>query len=282
MGCAGRGGCQLVIFRQSMIKEFTECPLRHRFRSQGAPREQSSAMSFGSAIHDAVMTLELNYDLRAGLDRFDAIWGNLAQFDWDYDYILPRNSHLGYHDLGHRILRDWWMLIQWDTDVVLAREHFFSVPLGDDAGEHILQGTADKVVLRRMKGGQIAVVASDYKTGSKTPTRDYLAHDVQFSAYSYATTQPEFWINIPNGADLYQQYLDAPRYGEWVQLRAVKRIDAGIRTDVHYNRLRYACEQIALAINLGIYVPDLSGETCEYCEFRKICGLPTRAEEGLE
>lgn len=235
-------------------------------------------MSFGTAIHDAVMRMEMAYDPDVGVRRFREMWDDLAAFDLDYDYLIPRNDHRTYADLGHKILRDWWQLIQWESDVVLGREYTFSVPLGG----HTLTGTIDKLVLRTAKGGPPSVVVSDYKTGSKAPTRDYLAHDIQFSAYCYATTQPEFWAGIPNGAQLYSDLIDAPREGEWVHLRSPKRIPAGPRLDYHYNRLRYACDQIEQSIALGIFVPDLSGATCEFCEFRKVCGLPSRVEEGLD
>ena len=267
-----------MIIRQSTIKLFTECSLRYRFQSQGADREVSSAMSWGSTIHDAIMVMEMSGDLQAGLTRFDLIWDNLAKFDLDYDYIIPRNSHAGYRDMAHKILRDWWMLIQWESDIVLAREHPFEVPIGVNT----LSGTADKVALRPQKGGGYSVLISDYKTGSKPPTRDYLQHDVQFHAYCYASTQPEFWATIPNGAQLFQDLIDAPREAEWVHLRLTKRINAGFRTGVHYERLRYAIEQIDQSIALGIFVPDMSGGKCEFCEFRKVCGLPSREEEGLE
>lgn len=266
-------------FRQSTIKLFTQCSLRYRFQDQGAPREQSSAMSFGTAIHDAVMQMELAYDPQVGIDRFEAIWQHLPDFDLDYDYLIPRYTHSSYTELGYKILRDWWQLIQWESDIVLAREHPFEVSIGDG---NTLAGTADKVALRPQKDGSYSVLISDYKTGSKQPTRDYLAHDVQFSSYCYASTQPEFWATIPNGPKIYAEMIDAPREGEWVQLRTTKRISAGFRTQMHYSRLAYAIDQIEQSIALGIFVPDLSGETCEYCEFRKICGLPSREEEGLD
>lgn len=274
-----------MIFRQSSIRLFQECPLRFRFQADGMAREQSSAMSFGSVIHEAIMELEVNYDLARGVAKFDSMWDDLPnaidQFgkSLEYNYLIPRYNHDTYRDLGHRILRDWWMLVQWDTDVVLAREYAFDVPISEG---HRLIGTVDKVVLRTMKDGSIAVVTVDYKTGSKQPTREYLAHDIQFSSYCYATTQPEFWTGIPNGAELFEQLRDAERHGEWIHVRTTKRIPAGIRTEMHYNRLRYACEQMQLSIDLGIFMPDLTGEKCEFCEFRKVCGLPSRQEEGLE
>jgi CRISPR/Cas system-associated exonuclease Cas4 (RecB family) len=266
-----------LIVRQSTIKQYAECALRYKFSAEGAEREQSSAMSFGTAIHEAVLLMEVKYDLRAGMAHFDAMWDDLEAYGLQYDYLIPRYNHKTYRDLGHKILKDWWMLIQWESDVVLAREHTFQVPLGD----HTLTGTVDKVGIRPLKDGSFAVLVSDYKTSAKAPTRDYLQHDIQFHAYCYATTRQEFWANIPNGDALFEQYVDAQRVGEWVHLRTTKRIDAGFRNEVHYNRLRYAVDQMELSVGLGIFVPDISGATCEFCEFRKVCGLPTREEEGL-
>lgn len=266
-----------MLVRQSTIRQYMECALRYNFASQGAPREQSSAMSFGTVIHEAVLHMEVQGSLEAGLALFTLMWDDLDTHGLGYDYLIPRNSHSGYRDLGHKILFDWWALIQWESDIVLGREYQFSVPLG----EHTLTGTADKVALRRLKGGVMAVLISDYKTGAKQPTRDYLQHDIQFHAYSYATTRPEFWADIPHGAELFEQYRDAPRANEWVHLRSTKRIDAGFRSQVHYNRLKYAVDQIEQSAALGIFVPTISGSTCEFCEFRKVCGLPSREDEGL-
>lgn len=272
-----------MIIRQSTIKQYMQCALRYKFESEGAPREQSSALSFGTVIHECVEYMErlldsgLNEALTKALAKFDIMWTNLERYDLAYDYLIPRNTHQGYAELGHKILRDWWAIIQWESDIVLAREYQFTVPMGD----HVLTGTADKVALRPMKGGGYEVCIIDYKTSAKQPTRDYLRHDLQFTVYGYATTQPEFWVNIPNGQQLFEELKDAPRTGEWVHLRNSRRITAGERNEVDYNRLRYAIDQIELSVALGIFVPDISGANCEYCEFRQRCGLPSREQEGL-
>lgn len=276
-----------MLVRQSTIKLFMECALKYKFQHEdGVEREQSSALSFGSVLHEAVLVMEVQGSLIAGIARFDEMWDDLAKFGYAYDYLMPRNSHQGYQDMGHKILRDWWQIIQWESDVVLAREYNFTVPIGS----HELTGTVDKLALRPLKGAKgFGVLVSDYKTSAKQPTRDYLRHDVQFHSYCYATTQPEFWVNLPpvtladgstiTGPELFKKYIDAPRLGEWVHLRTPRRIDAGERTSVHYNRLKYAIDQIEASVATGIFVPDISGASCEYCEFRKRCGLPSREEE---
>jgi CRISPR/Cas system-associated exonuclease Cas4 (RecB family) len=260
----------------STLKTWSECPLKLKFKLDGQPRTVSSAMSFGSALHLAVLTMETGYSLAKGVQHFEDIWDNLRSYDLEYDYLLPRTSHVEYQEKGVQILTDWWALIQWDSDTILGREYEFLVPVGDNT----LHGFIDKLTVRQVKGGALAVVLSDYKTGSKQPTRDYLKHDLQFTSYAYASTQPEFWVNIPNGAALYEQLKDVQRVGEWVQLRSTKRIDAGERTQLHYNRLRYACDQIALSVMMGIFPPTISGESCEFCSYRDVCGLPSLIDEA--
>jgi CRISPR/Cas system-associated exonuclease Cas4 (RecB family) len=269
-----------MIFSQSTIKTFMACPLKYRFgKEDGIKREQSSALSFGTVIHEAVMIMETEHDPDAGIKRFDTMWDNLEACGLQYDYLLPRNDHKSYHDLGHMILRNWWKMFEWESDVVLAREYEFLVDL---PGGDQLRGIVDKLALRPLKEGGYSVLTADYKTGAKAPTRDYLAHDLQFTAYCFASTRPEYWENIDGGSKLYAELKDAPREGEWIHLRTAKRIPAGVRTEMHYNRLMYAADQIRKCVELGIYVPDISGENCNFCEFRKPCGLPSRAEEELE
>lgn len=261
----------------SALKLWQRCPLQYRFsKIDDLPREQTSATSFGTVIHDAVQHMEEAGSLEVGLRRFDECWSDLSILGVEYDSLMPRSSHQGYADDGKRILSDWWKIFQWDTDVVLAREHPFEVPLGP---RHSVSGFVDKLLLRTLKGGEVVVVASDYKTNSKLPTREYLKHDLQFSAYCYATTRPEFWESIPNGPALFEQLRDARRMGEWVHLKGPKRIDAGERRQApHYNRLAYAADALEASIECGIFVPNISGESCEWCPYRRQCGLSSDLE----
>jgi hypothetical protein len=268
-----------VLLRQSSIKKFTECPLKYRFSIvENLPREQSSALSFGSALHEAVQVMEEAASAQAGVDHFCRMWDDLAACGLEYDYLLPRQSHSGYRSEGVRILRDWFALFQWDTDVVLGREVPFQVPLLGGDFDHELQGTIDKLAIRTLKNGEQVVLLSDYKTNSKLPTRSYLRHDVQFSVYCYATTQLEFWQQLGD-ASLHYKLLDLRRVGEWVHLRGPQRLDAGERVQRDYQRLRYVADGIERTIAFGSYVPTLTGTSCEFCEFRRSCGLPPKEEE---
>lgn len=267
--------------RQSDLKTWARCPLAYRYQNiDKLPRQQSGALSFGTIVHECVLLMEVERDVEKAVKRFHAMWLEPESFDPELkiDYYTRGSNWKKYSSEGERILRDWWGIIQWDSDVNLGREYEFDVPIGDG---HVLHGTIDKLALRFMpKLNSNVLLISDYKTNAKTPTYDWLADDLQFTAYSYATTQPEFWTNMPNGMEIFERVSELPRYGEWVALKGPKRLDAGVRDQVQYNRLNYAVNALADSVAMRIFVPNISGETCRYCDFRANCGLPEVIEEA--
>lgn len=275
-----------MIVRQSDLKTWAKCPLMYRFQNiDGLPREQSGSLTYGSIIHDCVLWMELHQDVEGAIERFKELWlaPTLLGSEYAIQYYVRGTNWRRFMERGPKLLRDWWGIISWDSALVLGREHTFDVPIGDG---HTLHGTVDKIeiVFRADINGGLGgwvLKISDYKTNNKTPTYDYLAEDLQFSAYSYASLQPEFWANI-GGHAAWERYKDLPRYGEWVQLGGAvpKRMDAGIREQRHYNRIVMAVDALAESVAMRIFVPNISGESCRYCEFRKACGLPELDEDG--
>lgn len=267
--------------RQSDLKLWQKCPLQYRWTHvDKIPREQSGSLSYGSIIHDCVLFLETTHDLNTAIERFYWFWDDPTRLDPEYkiSYYVRGTNWKKYREAGPALLRNWWSIIQWDSDANIAREHHFEVPIGDG---HVLNGTADKVAVRYMpKLNRRVLLISDYKTNNKTPTYDYLAEDLQFTAYGYASTQREFWTGIPNGEQLFAEFADVPRWGEWVALTSPKRMDAGERTQQQYNRLIYAVNALAESVAMRIFVPNISGESCRYCDFRKQCGLPELDDVG--
>lgn len=267
-----------------MLKTWMRCPLLIRWELAGIPRTQAGSSIFGSIIHDCVLHLETTSDLDSAIRRFESFWQNPTLLDPTYtiDYYVRGTSWVKFAEKGPEILRKWWNIIQWETDLVLGREYSFNVPIGNG---HTLHGTVDKLTLRwSPQDDSWVILISDYKTNAKVPTYGYLEEDLQFSAYAYASLQPEFWLGMfPNdkarGLELYERYRDLPRRGEWVQLTDSKRMDAGIREERHYNRLVMAVNGMADSIAMGIFVPNVSGEACRYCEFRNQCGLPELMED---
>jgi hypothetical protein len=269
--------------RQSDLKTWARCPLSWRYQHiDGLPRSQGGSSVFGSLLHDCVLYLETTRDLPGALDRFHTGWLDpialLGQDKGQIDYYERGRNWKKFSDEGPKILKDWWGLIQWESDTVLAREHHFQVPIGNG---HVLEGTADKVAVRMMpKINSYVLLISDYKTNAKRPTYDWLADDLQFTAYCYASLQPEFWTGIPNGEAIRLRAADWPRYGEWVNLRGPVRMDAGPREMPQYNRLIFAANALADSVAMRIFVPNISGETCRFCEFRRNCGLPEIPEDA--
>lgn len=260
--------------RQSDLALWGRCPLAYRYTHiDGLPRKQSGALTFGSIVHDCVLWLEVNKDLEGAVERFKRLWLDPESMGAEYaiDYYVKGTNWRKYQEQGEKILRDWWPLIQWDSDVVLGREYEFDVPIGDG---HVLHGTIDKLLIRYVpKINQRVLLVSDYKTNAKAPTYDWLADNLQFTAYSYATTQPEFWTGMPDGEALFERVSSFPRHGEWVALKGPKRMDAGERGPAQYNRLIHAVNALSDSVAMRIFVPNISGESCRYCEFREKCGL---------
>lgn len=260
--------------RQSDLKTWARCPLQYKYQHiDHLPREQSGALTFGTIIHDCVLYMETHQDPVGAIARFYTHWmePELLDPELTIDYYVSGTSWKKYAAEGERILRDWWQIIQWESDVVLGREYTFDVPVGDG---HVLHGTIDKLALRYdAKLDSQVVLISDYKTNAKDPTYGWLADDLQFTAYAYATTRPEFWANLPDGEQLFEHVSDLPRQGEWVALKGPKRLDAGLRNETHYNRLIYAINAMCDSVSMRIFVPNISGESCRYCDYRKNCGL---------
>lgn len=265
--------------RQSELKMFQRCALQLKFSKDGMPREQSGALTFGTVLHAVILEMERARDLGLGLALFEKWWTDPESLEAGLtptEYLKGR-SWMKYYEDGKRIIQEWWDLIQWEADDVIAREHSFSVPVGNG---HILDGTVDKLAVRwEPKLNEYTILVSDYKSGRKEPTYGYLFHDLQFTAYCYATTQREFWTGIPDGDQIFEHVKGWKRMGEWVQLTGPRRKEAGERNDMHYARLRYAINAYAESVGLSIYVPNISGDVCLYCDFRKSCGLLPREEE---
>lgn len=273
----------MTTLRQSDIKLWLKCPLAWRFANvEKLPRLQGGALTYGSILHDCVFHLETTRDLDAAIERFERFWREPTLLDPSYgvEYYHRGASWVKYATEGPEVLRHWAKIIEWDSELVLAREYTFDLPIGRNG--HRLRGTLDKLVIAfHPKTGAYVVKVVDYKTDRKTPKYDFLEEDLQFSAYCWATTQREFWEGLPGGRgpELFEQYKHLPRRGEWVQLTGPRIMDAGERVDRHYRRLSTAVDAISDSIAMGIYVPTISGETCRYCDYRGPCGLPEIEED---
>jgi hypothetical protein len=124
-------------------------------------------------------------------------------------------------------------------------------------------------------------LCTDRMTVSHNTGKDYVAlrYNLQFSAYSLASLQREFWVGArgedgfgDRGEELFQRFQGAGRRGTWINLKTIKFQDAGWRGPVDYARFTLALEQMHASIKADIFPLSISGAVCQYCSFRRICG----------
>lgn len=298
-----------AVIRQSDLSSWSRCNLQKKYQDEAihdptAPQgEALSATVFGSIMHYALMNLEMLWYNR----RYDALDVAVATFEhyWhpeNQDKLegvdrvtvwLPRQTWGGLLERGRRTLRDYFDILQKDSGKLLALEYQFEVPLeGEDGRPHTLTGTVDRLALR-LHYRKPYLSVEDFKTG-KQPT--FLRWNMQGTAYSYASTRPEFWTPtspLMTGFDAetltalekafavkkfnlhetsgYPDFPLASRRFRWINVKEMSVGDGGWRAPRDYARLRLAATAYVDAVEAGIYMPSLSGEVCTYCPFQRTC-----------
>jgi CRISPR/Cas system-associated exonuclease Cas4 (RecB family) len=258
------------------MKTWMRCPLAAKYKYVDNLREdENSAASFGKAIHTALD----DYDHHEKLDQAKLRFGH----EWEVAFPKIENwsrgtSFGGLRERGMKILEAYHEQMQWEDRNVLATEHYFLVRLGD----YELHGYVDLVEMRKNDQGQHEIHIVDYKTNKRAPTKFNLAYDVQFTLYVYAAMQKEFWCGQqPEDPDALcdeefweQNIKGLPIVPIWYHLEGNKRIEVGLRTQDDFDRLHRCCDEIRKALEYDVYVPNISGDSCMFCSFKKPCGLP--------
>lgn len=218
----------------------------------------------GSVWHYAVDVYETyDFDLNLAKRTFIHYWNNPGQLGLTVDFWHRRTTFMGLQQRGLDMLERYHELRPWQTGVRIGSEINFTVPIG----EHELTGTIDKLYVRP---GQRKLTVLDFKTGSHVP--EALKFNLQFTAYCYATTVPEFWEQVPGFEDAYEKYRHHAREGWWYHARNSKMFSAGYRAQRDYNRLEWAIIQMDKAIKNDVFPLTVSGTTCGYCPHIEICG----------
>lgn len=286
----------MAVVHQSDLSSWIRCPQAFMYSRQGQPRRQLSATAYGSVIHHALETFErLRHSegvsftdaCEAAVATFAHYWHpmNIEAICEPVTYWLPRQGYAELRAKGLDAIRAYCQLVKLDDHELLATEFGFQVPIpgtwDEDLGEpHVLAGTIDRLAVRHYKQAPVLAV-DDYKSGKEYP---YLRQNLQFTAYCLATTQQEFWTGWrgedgfgERGLELFHRFEGVARRGTWINMRTVKFSDAGWRGPDDYTRFALAAEQIVASWKADIYPLSLSGETCQFCEYRDICagvGVP--------
>lgn len=253
------------------------CPLQAKFKYlDKLPSRQSAAASYGSCVHHALNIYNQTNDLDKALLAFIENWEHPEKLgvvpeDW------PKGSSFGgYRQRGIDTLRGYAEHLRWDDRTVLATEHEFLVPFG----EFELYGFIDLVELR---GDELNIV--DYKTNRRQPNLQALQQNIQFTTYTYAAMQPEFWegtAETPPVHNISPPDLEGLRVRAiWYHLEKNKEIYAGPRGDQDFMRLYRACLEIKKALANDVFVPNISGDSCVWCSYTEPCGVTITPKEEV-
>lgn len=262
----------------TLMETWMKCALMGRFKYvDRLPSKKTSRMTFGICVHSALEHYNITGNVETAVEIFLDLWDNPEKANAVPEIWPKGTTYGGFREKGIDLIRDYHAKQGWESREIVAQEHKFLVPIG----EHELQGVVDLLELRKSGRGKNTLRIVDYKTGSKQPFKNTLRLNTQFTAYDYASRQPEFWLGngpgyppiAPNAEDLWEKHKDSPRRGIYFHLLGSKEIDAGERDDQDFMRLyRVICE-IAKAVEHEVYVPTLSADSCVFCDYTEPCGV---------
>lgn len=282
-----------MIIHQSDLSSWARCPAQYGYKRAGWKDETNSAAAYGSVMHHSLNLLErlihekvpFQQAVQQALETFVYYWNPL-----NIEAIcepVPSNGWLprqGYSELRARgidAIKKYADLIRYDEAELLATEYGFMVPIEGTwdyelEQPHILAGAVDRMVARYYKR-ELALGIDDWKTGKEYR---FLRHNLQFTAYCYASTLPEFWTGWggedgygqERGMQMYERFHGKGRRGTWINMRTFKFEDAGWRGEKDFQRFKLAVDQITASIQADIFPLTINGEACKYCPYRASCG----------
>lgn len=272
-------------FNASLIKRWMACPLQQKLDQDfEVPLQVSGAMQFGTEIHAALESILTGASHEDALALFFANWEDALE---KIDYYHNRTSWENYRSRGISILDTFCSEREWGATVVLATEHRFAIPYGN----HIVSGIVD---LLEYDPATNTLKIVDFKSGSR-PNKDQLHMDVQFTTYALAAKKKEFWLGNPvegaryegfqEGEELYERFRDVKHKYVWYDLRNNKEYDCGPRGDIDFLKLYRTMDEIERAIRLDVYVPNISWDSCGYCDYKDVCpaySLPENSGLSLD
>lgn len=265
----------------SRMKTWMSCPLQAKFKYvDGLPQPENSSGLFGKAVHSALEAYNKSDDVERAIATFERQWEDATP---KIEEWTRGTTFGGLRERGIKMVTGYHDLARWEDRTVVATEHKFLVPFGP----YELFGFVDLVELRRNNAGEQEIHVVDYKTNKKKPYVNNLHLDVQFTVYVFAAMQPEFWLGggeYPALCDeeLWRDNLSHLRVRPlWYHLETNQNIDAGLRDDADFMRLYRCCDEIHRASEANVYVPNISGDSCGFCPYKKPCGLPLPVRDDV-
>lgn len=276
-------------FNISLIKQWMTCPLQVKFDLEyDLPEQVNAKTMYGSFIHEALYHYNITGNIEDAKTLFLYEWENMSEPDW-----WPKGTTFhGLRQKGIETLDGYHEKHQWETRQIVAAEHRFCVPFGD----HELSGIVDLIEIRKDSKGKPSLLIIDYKSANRKPTVKELNFDIQFTGYAYAATRREFWFGhdelnsdgeikygpIKGAEDLWDYAQTLPVQPMWYHLNDNKEIPAGMRDQGDLTRFYRSMEEIANAIDKGVFVPNISADTCQWCPYAaEICTVVSPVHDRL-
>lgn len=254
-----------------------DCSLKARFKYiDRLPDVHTAHAAFGTCVHYGFECYDNTLDVEHAVNEFLRTWEDPSILDKVIEFWPPRTTYEGLRKTGEKAIRDYHERCKWKERTVLATEHKFLVPLG----RHQLTGYVDLVQIGEGRTGT-ALEVWDHKTQAKVPSLGAHRLNIQGTIYAYAATRPEFFLGngpdfppMDNGEWLWDMHKELPRRGIFHYARSGKEIDIGPRGQVDVLRLYRAANEIERALEHNVFVPNISGQSCELCPYAEPCGLP--------
>lgn len=250
----------------SALKTFGICARQYYYSNilKLAEEPTGSLTALGTVIHYVLDVYEnFDNDLDLAQKTFEHYWTYPHLIGVEIDFFHRGTDWEKLRQRGLKMLEAYHDLGSYREGRLVGTEIRFLVPIGD----HQLSGVIDKLWFRP---GQKMLEAIDFKTGAVVPEK--LKFNIQFTAYCYATTRPEFWVDIPGFEDGYERFSTWRRGGWWYHARDAKMFNAGTRDTAEYNRLALAVDEMAKAVDAKIFPLNIQGENCGYCPHVDFCG----------
>jgi DNA helicase II / ATP-dependent DNA helicase PcrA len=232
----------------SQLDDYLSCPERYRLRyAMGVPTPPHHALSYGSAMHQAVAAFHLRRAAGVAMSEDELIEALRAAWSPE-GYLSAEHEEARYAAGCQSLLRFRTQQLALEAQTV-AIERPFAFPVGRD----LVRGRMDRV-----DGTPEGAVIVDYKSSNvpdqaKADTRARESLQLQIYALAHQHETGE----LPHEVQLH--FLDSATIG---------------RASPDGERLARARERIAAAaegIRAGAFKPKPNPVTCGYCPFRDIC-----------
>ncbi len=264
-------------FSASRLKTWQDCQLKARYKylDRLPDGPQNAKASFGTIMHHCLELFNQTGNGELAIDQFVDLWANPEKLGVAPEFWPKYISYKSLREKGIESLKLYISACNWDDRIVLGTEYEFVVPFG----KHELHGFIDLLDIRFSGKGKDLLRITDYKSNGTKPNQAMLMLDIQFTVYVFATLQPEFWVNIPDGEKWFADLAGTERRAIWYQMFGGSEIDAGPRDLSDFERLYQLCDAIEKAHEQSVFVPRI-GDACLFCPFTEQCGItiPTKEE----